>query len=65
MGWIKIWKEKGTRMIRWTGEDLDRPYLEPLDDARIALQVATLWTDEEPDAVSESLEEELVLLETT
>jgi hypothetical protein len=36
-----------------------------VDDARIALQLVTLWIEEEPDAVRESMERELVLLETT
>ena len=51
--------------VRWHGAAGPSDFPEAVDDARIALQLATLWTDEEPDAVRESLEEELVLLETT
>jgi hypothetical protein len=65
LGEVRIWKEDDVRFVRWHGAAGSGDFPEALDDARIALQLATLWTEEEPDPVRESMERELVLLETT
>jgi hypothetical protein len=65
LGEVRIWKEDDVRFVRWHGAAGSGDFPEAVDDARIALQLVTLWIEEEPDAVRESMERELVLLETT
>jgi hypothetical protein len=64
LGEVRIWKEHGVRLVCWNGRAEPSDFPEAVDDARIALQLATLWTDKEPDAVRELIEDELALLET-
>jgi len=64
LGDVKIWKQDGVRMVRWQGDGTPSDFPEAVDDARIALQLASLWIEEEPDAVKATLEPELALLET-
>jgi hypothetical protein len=64
LGDMKIWKQDDVRMVQWRGDGESGDFPEAVDDARIALQLASLWIEEEADAVQATLEPELVLLET-
>jgi hypothetical protein len=64
LGDLKIWRQDSVRLVRWLGGGTSGDFPEAVDDARIALQLAVLRSDEEPDAVRATLEPELVLLET-
>jgi hypothetical protein len=64
LGDLKIWRQDSVRFVRWLGGGASGDFPEAVDDARIALQLASLWSDEEADAVRQSIEPELVLLET-
>lgn len=64
LGDVKIWKQDGERFVCWMGGSESGDFPEAVDDARIALQLASFWTEKETDAVRATLEPALVLLET-
>lgn len=63
IGDVKIWREGGVRYIRWTGNLPESLVHEVVDDTRIALQIASQWSDDVDQAELEEIESLLQTLE--
>lgn len=61
---IKIWREDGVRKIRWTGTPDVNPLPEVIDDARIALQIASESADDSSPAERAEIDTTVLTLET-
>ena len=61
---LKIWSKDGIRYIQWTGSATAGQFPEVVDDARVALQAARLWVEDEPAGELEVIEQEVRQLET-
>jgi hypothetical protein len=64
LGDLKIWRKDGVRFIQWTGSATPGEFPEVIDDARVALQAAELWVEDEPLAERDVIEREVREMET-